>query len=253
MQALTDEDLAITWALTPGNADAGPSSNRNTQVNCVVPCFITYTNAKAHQINSKFLMRMPGEQVDFLSDGTMEGDESPHLPEYQDLPATEPERQQYGLSDDNIPEVLHLKVSALVHLVCNFQRTLGLVTGALATVLSWDIDSVMIRLAEPRVPGNDVFRLPRVLFGSRNKQQFPLRLAFCVTAHMATVLELSRAVVDVRTPGFADHGLLHIALTRVSQRNRMRILANDDQVQNMPENASVATENFDYSDQFNLN
>ncbi|KAG2130849.1 hypothetical protein DEU56DRAFT_740439, partial [Suillus clintonianus] len=88
------------------------------------------------------------------------------------------------------------------------------------------------RFVEVQIPATgEIHCLPRITFSFNparsswtvNRKQFPLRPAYATTFNGSQGLTLQRAVVDVRTDGFA-HGQLYTALSRVRHRRDIRTL-----------------------------
>jgi hypothetical protein len=59
------------------------------------------------------------------------------------------------------------------------------------------------------------------------RRQFPLRLVYATTFNSCQGLTLDRVVLDLSIQPFA-HGQLHTALSRVRQRNDLRLLLPED-------------------------
>jgi hypothetical protein len=98
----------------------------------------------------------------------------------------------------------------------SLDRTVGLVKGALATVVQLLQRTAVVRLAKPADANNALWALPRVCFEYESpkvpvkivRRQLPLRLAWASTVHRVQGDDLERVVIDLRHPFFA-HGQLY--------------------------------------------
>jgi hypothetical protein len=124
------------------------------------------------------------------------------------------------------PHRLDLKVNA----ICAVQRNMSVEKG-----LGVRITALHSHFVEVQIPQTgEVHCLPRITFSFNpawsswtvNRKQFPLRHAYATTFNGSQDLTLRRAVVDVRTDGFA-HGQLYTALSRVRNRRDIRTLWSD--------------------------
>lgn len=113
----------------------------------------------------------------------------------------------------NCVDELHLKVGALVRVACNVCVEEGLYTEALATVVALGADTVTVRMVSPRPGAAEVAEFGRLQYAD-GVYQFPLKLAYAVTAHRAAAFTPDRAVVDLRGRGCWAHGQLATMLSR---------------------------------------
>ena len=57
--------------------------------------------------------------------------------------------------------------------------------------------------------------------------QFPIKLAWAVTAHKSQGQTLTRAAINVSEPAFA-HGSLYVALSRIKSLNNIKLFGLDE-------------------------
>ena len=158
----------------------------------------------------------------FSSDILKEADEAP-----SDAPEQTPDYLALLTHPDTPPHRLDLKVNA----ICAIQRNLSVEKG-LVRNRRVRIVALHRRFIEVQIPNTtDIHCLPRITFsfnprGSSwtvNRRQFPLRAAYATTFNGSQGLTLQHAVIDLRTDPFA-HGQLYTALSRVRNRNDIRVL-----------------------------
>lgn len=115
------------------------------------------------------------------------------------------------------PAELHLKEGANVMLLANLDTAGGLVNGSMGVVLHLDPDEVTVRFGQRSVVS---VRRRRFEIGSQSqvlasRLQFPLRLAYALTAHKSQGLTLDRIVCHLHPSQVFEHGMAYVAVSRV--------------------------------------
>lgn len=124
--------------------------------------------------------------------------------------------------ESNCDDVLCLKVGAPVRISYKVWPEQGLFTDALATVVALGADTVTVRMVSPQPGAAEIAEFGRSLFDD-GVYQFPLKLAWAVTAHRAAAFTPERVVVDLRKPCWA-HGQLAVMLGRARSRSSLLVL-----------------------------
>ena len=124
---------------------------------------------------------------------------------------------------------LHLWVGARVMLLRNMHVLNGLFNGQLMEVVAINRYVISVKLLDARY-GNDVHHIPRIKFEAKvgdvpfTRVQFPLRLAYAITANKSQGQTLTgNIVLDLRRPSFAP-GQLYVAFTRVPNGANVTLL-----------------------------
>jgi len=128
---------------------------------------------------------------------------------------------------------LHLWVGARVMLLRNMHVANGLFNGQLMEVVKLDRYVVSVKLLDARY-GDEVHHIPRIKFEAKfgdvpfTRVQFPLRLAYAITANKSQGQTLTgNIVLDLRRPSFAP-GQLYVAFTRVPSGANVTLLLPPD-------------------------
>jgi hypothetical protein len=152
----------------------------------------------------------------------------------------------------NIPEVLQLKIGALVMILANYRdpesRQLLYVNGDLGTIVDADETTAHVRLqrtgqvvaVEPverqvKVPADGARRkeLREKGYGDRIDGKWeivgaisyvPLRVAYASTVHKSQGLSLDRVQVNVRDAFFKSPGMMYVALSRARTAEGLRLV-----------------------------
>jgi len=124
---------------------------------------------------------------------------------------------------------LHLWVGARVMLLRNMHVPNGLFNGQLMRVVAINRYVISVKLLDARY-GDEVHHIPRIKFEAKfgdvpfTRVQFPLRLAYAITANKSQGQTLTgRIVLDLRRPSFAP-GQLYVAFTRVPSGANVTLL-----------------------------
>ena len=151
-----------------------------------------------------------------------------------------------------IPEVLHLKIGALVMVLANYRdpesKALRYVNGDLGTLIDAEDGRAWVRLQRTQqtvevLPVSRAVRVP--CDGSRRKElreqghgdridgkweivgqisYMPLRLAYASTVHKSQGLSLDRVQINIRDHFFKSPGMLYVALSRARSMAGLRLV-----------------------------
>lgn len=179
-------------------------------------------NTDVFATNEEVLKRLPGEEMVFYSEDTVEDSDGPPLGEEVlrsfDIPGFPPGE-------------LHLKVGCPIILLRNLAPVRGLCNGTRMVVVR-----MSRRILEAKIIGGDHHGrhafIPRItlipsdqgtLGFTLRRLQFPVRLAFAMSINKAQGQSIKRVGLDLRSPVFS-HGQLYVALSRVTSSQNVRIL-----------------------------
>ena len=123
--------------------------------------------------------------------------------------------------------VVQLAVGARVMLRRNIDTSIGLVNGALGTVVSIKAHHIAVRFDNTPEPYRvqkvkSKFMVLKKIFVYR--KQFPLILAFAVTIHKCQGLSLDCAMMELSDQVFSP-GMAYVALSRVKQLENLHLIA----------------------------
>ena len=178
------------------------------------------TNDQANEVNNLVADQFPGEtRISKSTDTTSDRnpDFSPEFLNTIDLP---------GMA----PHTLKLKKGMLVMLIRNLNPAEGHCNG-----VKYVINNLLDRVIEvTAVSGSNIgakLFVPRVIMDNNDatlpfsirRRQFPLRIAFAMTANKAQGQTLSRVGIYLGSD-FFSHGQLYVALSRCGNRDDIRIL-----------------------------
>ena len=125
--------------------------------------------------------------------------------------------------------VLSLAVGCRVMLRRNIDVTVGLVNGAIGTVMGIYSTRISIKFDHIDVPC-DIESVTTRFMLSKNlyihRKQFPLILSYAITIHKCQGLSLDTAIIDLSTDVFGD-GMAYVALSRVRTLNGLHLLSFD--------------------------
>ena len=124
---------------------------------------------------------------------------------------------------------LVLAIGARVMLRRNIDTTIGLVNGAIGTVLCISKEQIKVKFDHISAP-YDVERVQNKFMVMKNfyvyRQQFPLMLAYAITIHKSQGLSLDCTIVDLSDRVFSA-GMAYVALSRVRSLAGLHLSAFD--------------------------
>ncbi|KAK3933230.1 ATP-dependent DNA helicase [Frankliniella fusca] len=200
----------------------GPGNSTGSEV------ILTPLNRDMREINEFVAEQLPGVARTYLSCNEFEPDgtwDDNKIPITSDV---------LGTTDAaNLPpHRLKLKEGAIVMLLCNLDISKGLCNGARFRVLKcMDYTIKCERLGGPDDLRNEPVYLFKVIIskddtglpGVIKRQQFPIRLAYCVTVNKSQGSTNNRVGILLPSPCFS-HGQLYVALSRAKQQKNVHIL-----------------------------
>ena len=185
---------------------------------------LTLRNDIAGDFNIRILAGLPGhaQQLDSYNTADVNDDTGTHLYTAEFLQALIPS----GLP----PAQLLLKVGAPIMLIRNLHPKEGLCNGTRLVITSLHRNCIGARILGGAFNGQErlLFRIklttkeneyPFVL----TRKQFPFRLCFAMTVNKAQGQSLGTVGVDLQISCFS-HGQLYVALSRVTDVNRLSVL-----------------------------
>uniref|UniRef100_A0A1X7V5W0 OTU domain-containing protein n=1 Tax=Amphimedon queenslandica TaxID=400682 RepID=A0A1X7V5W0_AMPQE len=123
--------------------------------------------------------------------------------------------------------VLSLAVGCRVMLRRNIDVTVGLVNGAIGTVMGIYATRISIKFDHIDVPCDIERVTSRFMLSKKlyiHRKQFPLILSYAITIHKCQGLSLDTAIIDLSTDVFGD-GMAYVALSRVRTLNGLHLLS----------------------------
>ena len=220
MEGVDDAAVDALLRFVHPNLEDGPSSTRAAATCAVASPF----NAVVDELNLKCLDRFHGIARRLHA--------THQLPDIlSDIPALATEEHMASVSASGVPAAcLEFKVGCLVMCLRNLLPQLGIQNGTLLKVTK--ISDFVIQV-QTLPSSSDVqpvqASLPRILFPVKtgtltfHRRQFPLRLAYARSINKMQGATITRLGLDMRSSVFS-HGQLYVALSRVANRNSVRIL-----------------------------
>ena len=220
----TVEDL-IDWCYpelkTPGHADTSLSK-----------AILTAHNVDVDKLNEIALMKMTGDVISLLSADCV----------HDDGESTGPSGNLYTtefLNSLNVsglpPHNLRVKIGVPVVLLCNLDPKKGLCNGT-RLIVQAATRLLLTCKVESGPRAGDIAYLPRIDLVPSNasslpcqleRRQFPVRLAYAMSANKAQGQSLQRVGVFLPKPMFS-HGQLYVALLRSGVPSHTKILIVDE-------------------------
>jgi hypothetical protein len=192
---------------------------------------ITPRNSTVHNINSYAINLLPGDKTTYFSSDTISSDSGSD----ENINLLYPTEFLNKLEFNGLPShELTLKVGMPIMLLRNLNQICGLCNGTRLI-----ITKLFDRLIEAKIlTGNNVghkFFIPRiVLTATENKwpflfkrRQFPIRPCYAMTINKSQGQSLNQVGIYLSEPVFT-HGQLYVALSRVTSKNHLKILINNN-------------------------
>ena len=150
---------------------------------------------------------------------------------------------QHDSDAGGLPNILNLSIGTRVMLIRNILTDVGLVNGAMGSIVSFDLDScdlpvhVNVRFDDPLIGRtfqkstvHDTIQICPILhtfvYKGRSivRKAFPLSPCWACTIHKVQGLSLDKAVIDIGS-GIFENGMAYVALSRVKTLLGLALLA----------------------------
>ena len=147
-----------------------------------------------------------------------------------------------GTINTTIPFNLHVAPNCRIMLLQNLDLSIGLINGTRGTLIDYipDIDALKIKFdiqkenEEPILITRKKFIEYQIHNGKTIfMYQFPVKLAWAVTAHKSQGQTLNKVAINISEAAFA-HGSLYVALSRVRSLNNIILFGLDKWPENGP-------------------
>ena len=187
-------------------------------------------NEDVHDINTRLLDQMAGDETVFLSADTVITEAGADQPSNN---APYPVEFLRSLNSSGLPlGELHLKVGCPLILLRNLAPAKGLCNGSRMTLLRASQRVLEVQLIGGDHDGEIAF-IPRVALMppasstgfafTLRRRQFPVRLAFAMSINKAQGQSVRFVGLDLRVPVFT-HGQLYVALSRATSGRRIKVV-----------------------------
>jgi hypothetical protein len=190
---------------------------------------LTMRNKETAEFNDYVVQHLPGalEARFSVNKAVADGPDD-------DLADYTPEYLQSIDSSGLPPSVLNLKPGMPVMLLRNIRPAEGLCNGTRLRILELRPHVIMAKVLTGDHRGS-VHLIPRITLTSNDtdlpcklaRTQFPVRPCFAITVNKSQGQSLQNVGVDLRTPAFS-HGQLYVALSRVTDVQRLSIIMSPD-------------------------
>jgi hypothetical protein len=195
------------------------------------PLCLFPTRKSCHEFNLQMLSKLETETRDIMC--TDEVDETTGIFRWSKKATEEMKKLNTDCNlTAGLEAVLHIAIGARVMLRRNIDTSIGLVNGALGTVISIKAHHIGVKFDNIQ----NVYQVPKVKsrFMVMNKiyvrrMQFPLILAFAVTIHKCQGLSLNCAIMDLSDQVFCA-GMAYVALSRVKKLEKLHLISFQPQV-----------------------
>ena len=191
-------------------------------------------NADVNSLNHTILDLFPGDMIEAQSADSVMNDDDNH----QDEELLYPPEYLNSITTSGLPLArLRMKIGCPLMLLRNLDPQRGLCNGSRG-ILTRMTDRVMeIRLISGTHAGETHF-IPRIKIMSEEadipfplcRQQFPVRLAFCMSINKAQGQSLQNVGLDFRSAVFT-HGQFYVAVSRATSVHRIKAIWDSNTVE----------------------
>lgn len=190
---------------------------------------LTPTNETMREVNSIIYQTLSGDGATYLATNTFHKDrKASHNGGLGDILVTQEMLQD--IEDANLaPHRLEVKPGCVVMLLCNLQIQSGLCNGTRLEVLELKPNTIKCRILTGPKKGNlvwlfrvKIYRDNTELPGTLIREQFPIRLAYCVTINKSQGSTYDAVGLFLPTPCFG-HGQFYTATSRAKRGDRVFI------------------------------
>ena len=186
---------------------------------------LAFRNDTVTEFNHELISQFPG-QVHYF-DAVNSADINDAISETEELPM---EYLQSINHPSLPPSKLILKLGAPVILPRNINPGEGLCNGTRMTIIQLSRTCIGVRILGGDFDGHCKL-LPRIVLSTNEgelpfilkRKQFPIRLCFAMTVNKSQGQSFKMVGIDLRIPAFC-HGLLYVALSRVTSLNGLKVL-----------------------------
>ena len=199
-------------------------------------------NADVNSLNHTILDLLPGDMIEAQSADSVMNDDDNH----QDEELLYPPEYLNSITTSGLPLArLRMKIGCPLMLLRNLDPQRGLCNGSRG-ILTRMTDRVMeIRLISGTHAGETHF-IPRIKIMSEEadipfplcRQQFPVRLAFCMSINKAQGQSLQNVGLDFRSAVFT-HGQFYVAVSRAMSVHRIKAIGIQTQLSPKPKTLCI--------------